>query len=258
MLSWQEDNGRFWKKAGLQGGAYSNQRLYSQAQATIAICELYGMTRDPEFRRPAQRAINYCVSIQDDDGRFPDGGWRYDENYDSDMSVTGWFVMALQSARMAGLDVPSDTLRRVEDFLDAITDDGSHYSYVARQFAKPSMTAEALLCRQYLGWSRDDPRLAKGVEYIKQNPIDWLEPNTYYWYYATQVMHHMEGDEWFEWNQVMKKQITRMQVKGGREAGSWPIDGDTWARGGGRLYQTCMCAFMLEVYYRHLPIYAEL
>ena len=37
--------------------------------------------------------------------------------------------------------------------------------------------------------------------------------------------------------------------------GSWSPDQGQWAGFGGRLYQTCLCIYMLEVYYRHLPIY---
>ncbi len=255
MLKWQDKDGCFYRKSGVD---HIHQRLYSQAQATIAICELYGMTRDPDYRRPAQRAINFCCEVQDQDGDYPDGGWRYEDGRESDMSATGWFVMALQSAKMAGLDVPSDVYLGVEEFLDSVTEKGSFYSYMPGRYATPSMTAEGLLCRQYLGWQQDDPRILKGVEYLRNRPVDWEEPNTYYWYYATQVMHHMEGDHWFEWNAVMKKQLTKMQVSKGKEKGSWAPDGDQWGRAGGRLYQTCLCTFMLEVYYRHLPIYASL
>ncbi|MFM8891330.1 MAG: prenyltransferase/squalene oxidase repeat-containing protein, partial [Planctomycetia bacterium] len=38
--------------------------MYSHAQATIALCELYGMTRDPDLAEPAARAIGYCVAAQ--------------------------------------------------------------------------------------------------------------------------------------------------------------------------------------------------
>jgi hypothetical protein len=37
-------------------GGPLNHHLYSQAMATIAICELYGMTKDPKYRAPAQKA----------------------------------------------------------------------------------------------------------------------------------------------------------------------------------------------------------
>lgn len=254
MLETQSKDGNFWQRGGVD---HQHHKLYSHAQATIAICELYGMTRDEDFRRPAQLAVNYCCEIQDDDGVAPDGGWKYDPHRDSDTSVTGWFVMALQSARMAGLDVPSDVFAKVAKFLDSVTEDGTYYAYMPGYAAKPSLTAEGLLCRQYLGWKRDDPRLIEGAEYLSRNPVDWSDTNTYYWYYATQVMHHMEGDYWFDWNQKMSSQIPAKQVRSGPEKGSWSPDGDIWGQGGGRLYMTCLCTYMLEVYYRHLPIYSK-
>src|SRR5262249_41354689 len=39
--------------------------LYSHAQATIAVCELYGMTHDSSYRTPAEKAIQFCVKYQD-------------------------------------------------------------------------------------------------------------------------------------------------------------------------------------------------
>jgi hypothetical protein len=246
LLEMQDKDGNFFR-----GGGAHNHRLYSQAQATIAICELYGMTKDPEYRAPAQLAIDYAVKIQ-----APEGGWRYEPKVDSDLSVTGWFVMALQSALMAGLEVPSPTLDNVTKFLDSVQlDGGREYSYLPGQPSRPSMTAEGLLCRQYLGWKFDDERLQDGCRVILDNPITYDDPNVYYWYYATQVMHHMGGEMWDEWNLVMREYVPREQVKTGAEKGSWNPADDRWGNHGGRLFVTCLSIYMLEVYYRHLPIY---
>ena len=50
--------------------------------------------------------------------------------------------------------------------------------------------------------------------------------------------------------------IPSKQVKSGSEAGSWSPSHDEWGQGrGGRLFMTCFCTFMLEVYYRHMPLY---
>ena len=246
LLRLQDADGNFFQNG------ISSHRLYSQAQATIAICELYGMTKDEEFREPAQLAIDYALKVQ-----APEGGWRYVPGQGTDTSVTGWFVMGLQSALMAGLEVPSPALARISEYLDLVTTDGgSNYAYRVNNGARISMTAEALLCRQYLGWAREDPRLARGVDEILRNPIDWeRSTNVYYWYYATQVVHHMEGKVWQEWNKVMRDSLPRRQVQDGREKGSWDPAGDRWGHQGGRLYMTCLCTYMLEVYYRHLPIY---
>jgi hypothetical protein len=178
------------------------------------------------------------------------------------MSVTGWFVMALQSARMAGIEVPSPVFERIEEFLDSVSrgdsagyDVGSRYAYQPRHGATLALTAEGLLCRQYLGWPHDDPRLAAGVEYLVANLPEWNKRNVYYWYYATQVLHHMEGKPWQMWNDQMRQLLPDHQEKRGRERGSWDPRGDRWGDAGGRLYVTCLSLYVLEVYYRHLPLY---
>jgi hypothetical protein len=229
-------------------------QIYTQAQCTIALCELYAMTGDTQYYDAAQKAVDYCVRVQS-----PAGGWRYQpdpETGESDMSVTGWVAMALQSARMAGIEVPSPVFEKLGRFLDSVArDDGSRYAYQSTDGATLTLTAEGLLCRQYLGWGRDDPRLNQGVAYIMANLPDYNKRNVYYWYYATQVLHHMEGDAWREWNIVMRKMLPEAQVKRGRERGSWDPKGDRWEGAGGRLYVTCLSIYILEVYYRHLPLY---
>lgn len=249
LLKRQDDNGNFF-----QEGA-GTTRLYTQALCTIAICELYGMTGDSQYRDAAQRAVDYCVKVQ-----APEGGWRYQPGVDSDTSVTGWFVMALQSARMAGLDVPSPTLGRVGDFLDMVAHDGgAQYGYVPNQGKKLSMTAEGLLCRQYLGWRQDDKRLRRGVGVLTRNlpTADGGQTHVYYWYYAAQVCHHMEGEPWRKWNGAMRETLPALQIRDGKERGSWDptVDVTVGVGGGGRLFVTCLATYMLEVYYRHLPIY---
>ena len=64
----------------------------------IAVCELYGMTKDSQLRTAAERSVDYAVRTQDELG-----GWRYQPGYDSDTSVSGWFMMGLQSAAHGGL-----------------------------------------------------------------------------------------------------------------------------------------------------------
>ncbi|MDA1052698.1 MAG: squalene--hopene cyclase [Planctomycetota bacterium] len=260
LLKMQDRDGCFFTTQRVQ----SSHQLYSQAQATIAICELYGMTEDSALRDHAQRAIDYAGSIQADDG-YGGGGWKYQPGSRADTSVTGWFVIALKSGEFGKLSVPSPVKDRISRFLDNVAAtpgegepfvQGSRYLYqVGEKEARVSMTAEALLCRQYLGWERDDPRLLAGVRHVGEHPIDWNEPHVYYWYYATQVMHHMGGDDWDDWNGVMRKALPAAQIKTGRENGSWSPAGDQFGYTGGRLFMTCLCTYMLEVYYRHMPIY---
>ncbi|HVW00387.1 MAG TPA: prenyltransferase/squalene oxidase repeat-containing protein [Planctomycetaceae bacterium] len=237
---------------------------YAHAQGTIVLCEAYALTKDPSLREPAQRALQFIYDSQNQAG-----GWKYQPAaIKGDLSVTGWQIMALQSARMAELDVPEEVLDRAALFLDSVSvQDGARYKYEPTdpdsRMTLP-MTAEGLLCRQYLGWPKDHPALQDGVRFLLQteNLPQWApgKRNVYYWYYATQVMHHMEGNEWKQWNGALRDAISDHQVKAGRMRGSWnpkSPEGDPkeHAAAGGRLYITCLCILSLEAYYRHLPIY---
>ena len=240
--------------------------LYSHAQATMALCELYGMSRDPKLAEPAARAVAYCVAAQG-----PNGGWRYEPGQAGDMSVTGWYMMALKSAEMAGMEVPAATFERIGGFLDTVANgNGSRYGYKRDSTLKPAspvtaaVTAEGLLCRQYLGWPQRDPRLVEGLEHLMAEnplPVDLEKEQTmkdvYAWYYITQVAHHMEGEAWRRWNEQLREVLPREQVaKEGKHRGSWDPSLDKWGSIGGRLFVTSFYVYMLETYYRHLPLYA--
>lgn len=246
LVAQQDRDGFFAKKA------QDHQQAYAQAQASLAVCELFAMTKDSWLRDKAQLAVDCAEQWQAEEG-----GWRYQPRFDSDTSITGWFVMALQSASSAGLKVNQAVLYRVPEFLDSVQDyDGAAYAYQPRRAPSEAMTAEGLLCRQYLGWPHSHPALARGVEAISTDfNFDINQPDFYYWYYATQVLHHYGGKEWEAWNVRMREQLPGMQIKRGRDAGSWPPQSDNWGGTGGRLYTTCFAIYCLEVYYRHMPLY---
>lgn len=234
------------------GGTPPLHAFYTHAQATIVVCEAYAMTVDPWLKPYCSKAIDFAVRAQG-----PAGGWRYEFRGDSDTSVTGWFVMALVSGRSARVEIPEKTLKKINGFLDQVAQaDGALYSYTPGRPSIPSMTAEGLLCRMYLGWPRDNPAIDRGAQRLLQvAPLRVQTGEYYYWYYVTQVMHHVGGEAWDEWNDQLKVQLPSVQVKAGPETGSWPTASGRHDHAGGRLYATCMAIYSLEVYYRHLPIY---
>ena len=77
----------------------------------------------------------------------------------------------------------------------------------------------------------------------------------YAWYYITQVVHNVGGTAWYRWNGRMREVVPAQQIEKGPEAGSWDPALDKWGHIGGRLFTTCFLTYMLEVYYRHLPLY---
>lgn len=228
-------------------------QMYAQAQATIVLCEAYAMTKDSRLRPHAQAALDFAAEAQS-----PEGGWRYRPRFDADTSMTGWFVMGLQSGRSAGLQVDISVLNNVSRYLDTVQSyEGAAYAYKPQRAPSPSMTAEGLLCRQYLGWDRDYAPMGRGVEALLIDaPFDITDRDVYYWYYATQVLHHFGGSPWRQWNEAMRVELPEAQIKRGREAGSWPPQGDAY-QSSGRLYTTCLSIYCLEVYYRHMPLYGE-
>jgi hypothetical protein len=96
-----------------------------------------------------------------------------------------------------------------------------------------------------------------GVEgLLVEAPLDWDNAkNVYAWYYVTQVIHNVGGDAWARWNEGLTSVVPDKQLAKGREHGSWDPSLDQWGPHGGRLFMTCFCTWMLEVYYRHLPLY---
>jgi hypothetical protein len=229
--------------------------MYSHGLATIAVCEAYGMTSDPSLQRSAQRAINFIVSAQSDNG-----GWRYTPRSGGDTSVVGWEVMALKSGQMAGLEVPSRTLAGATRWLDSVASpDGGGYGYTEPADGPSAMTAVGLLCREYLGWGPRNPGLQAGVNKLKQLPPK-AAGTMYYTYYATQVMHHMGGEAWAFWNPRVRDLLISRQDQGTtpghpHQRGSWDPKGDAHGNAGGRIMITSLSLLTLEVYYRHLPLY---
>ncbi|TWT47250.1 prenyltransferase/squalene oxidase repeat-containing protein [Botrimarina hoheduenensis] len=237
-------------------------QLYSHGLAAIALCEAFNMSRDERLRAPAQAAIDFIGYAQDPTG----GGWRYRPRQPGDTSVTGWQVMALKSASLADLRTPRSSATLTRRFLDAAAESGgARYRYRPADpleetsppplSATRPLTAVALLCRMYLGWEADDPRLIAGAEWVaEQGP----SPTDYYFnYYAAQTLFHYTGGEgpvWRKWNEALRDQLVEQQSRRGHERGSWWID-DNHNRRGGRLYTTSLATMTLEVYYRYLPLY---
>ena len=239
----------------------NNYQMYHQGLSTIVICEAAAMTRDKSLEKIAQGAVNYICWAQDPVG----GGWRYSPKQPGDTSGMGWNFMALKSAQMAYLNVPPRTIKGSKHFLDNVTgaEGGAKYGYLNNkpndneglQRDIKALTSIGLLGQMYMGWKADHPALVKGSDYLSQ----WGPNigNLYYCYYATQVMHHVGGEKWDKWNKKLRDDLVKAQVTDGHEKGSWTNNGGGHLEIGGRLTSTAFSTMILEVYYRHLPLYRK-
>ena len=249
--------------------------MYSHAIATLALTEAYGMTQDPALREPCRKALDYIVATQ-----HKAGGWRYyadPARRETDTSVTGWMMMAMQSGRLVDLQVSEKTWKGIDSWLEVAHDptseslhrynpyaenEGTAIRATGRVVSHP-MTAVGLLMRLYTGWNRTDQRMLAGADYLlSQLPGDRTntQRDTYYWYYATQVLRHVGGERWDRWNGQLHPLLINSQIQSGDMAGSWhpyePIP-DRWGGAGGRLYVTTMNLLSLEVNHRLLPLYEK-
>ncbi len=270
MIKNQRPNGDLYVRTDPKSDG--NSWLYSHAIATLALCEAYGMTQDESIKQNAQGAINFLIQSQDPQG----GGWRYQPKIGSDTSVTGWCMMALKSAELSGLQVSKESYRGISKWLEGSQASESQkylyrYNFQAAdvpatrhgRVPTPVMTSVGLLMRLYLGWRRDNPDMQRGTDWLMdrlpaEGTVQSPQKDTYYWYYATQVMFHMGGNRWKAWYGKLYPMLIQTQKKDGDYVGSWEPNGripDAWGRFGGRLYVTTLNLLSLEVYYRHLPIY---
>jgi hypothetical protein len=233
--------------------------ITAHAIATLAICEAYALSEDNNIRIPAQRAVRHILQSQHREGGFSD-----DPNRPGDVTATVWAVLALRSGQTAGLPLDKAALEKAGRFLNACAA-GPGDSKLARyarwpdQEATPLATAAGLLARQHIGWERSNSNLSAGSQYLLENrPPEWgdaLGPATYY-FFATQVLHHLEGPQWDEWNHRMREHLVRTQEKSDAEAGSWnPAGGDELSNQAGRVSATSLALLTLQEYYRHLPLY---
>jgi hypothetical protein len=237
------------------GALFEDESMYSHGIATIALAEAYGMTGDPRLESIVRAAAEFI----DDARNTRVGGWRYSPGQEGDTSVLGWQVMALISARRAGIRVPEEPFDAAHEWLEVVADENTPglYAYRPHRSSTPSMTAESMYVKQLLGAPRDSPEMRNAVAYILDNKPVWNETqSTYYWLYATMALFQYGGEAWSAWNDAIRDLLLEHQHADGDNAGSWDPD-DMWAQVGGRVYQTAICTLILEVYYRYLPLYVD-
>ncbi|HVA48123.1 MAG TPA: hypothetical protein VNH11_17270 [Pirellulales bacterium] len=252
LVATQKENGN------LSGDADQFAIMYCHGMAALALSEAYAMTQDDRFLVPVQKAIGYTLAAQ-----AHSGGWRYKPAETvCDTSQLGWQLMALKSAELAGIEVPPKARQGMLRFLQTVSSGrhGGLASYrpmsVAGERVTVSMTAEALVCRQFLGLARNNPASDEAGDYIATSLPGRGPSNFYYWYYATLGMFQLQGAHWQRWKNALEPTLIASQRTEGDLSGSWDPD-PVWGGHGGRVYSTALGALCLEVYYRFLPLYVQ-
>lgn len=263
-------------------GHFGDTSAYSHGIATFALAECLALSGDERLRAPLQAAVAHILAHQSQkrDPRFF-GGWGYfypdERTFDRwpRTSITVWQVMALESARLSGVDVPDAAFDGAREFLENARDeDGEYYRYNhdperlgSGYPTLPASTPAALFALSLLGEDLQSAahaperafvlnRAPKGYRYTSDDAfVHRAQGNLYFWYYGTLAMFRVGGGAWATWNEAMKKTLLPAQ----EADGSWrPID--IYARyardnDADRSYTTTMCVLSLEIYYRYfLPL----
>ena len=207
-------------------GASQNvyEKMYCHAMATCAISEAYAMSRDVRLYNAVKRAIGYTLDAQD----RTTGGWRYRPGDAGDTSQLGWQVMALESAQLAGIEIPSATRSGIERFLQSVSVGGSK-GLACYQAVKPvptrSMTAEAMVCRQFMGQTDQAAKRGEASKFLLEEVPGAGTANFYYWYYGTLALYQTQGEPWETLEHGDAKHADRLAAQGrrdGRQLGSRP------------------------------------
>jgi hypothetical protein len=236
------------------------------------------MTHDESLRAPVDLAVQWILANQNrsKDPRSK-GGWGYfsaelaAEDRFARSSITAWQVMALESARLSGFDVPQRALDDARAFLLNAWDEGGGYFRYNHKPDRvlsdwptlPASTPAAVFALILLGHGKDDLRLQKAIEYtLARKPERYARAssddfvrrargNVYFWYYGSLACFLAGGEPWQEWNEALKAVLPPAQ----NDDGSFePLD--DYARIArdnekDKSYTTAMCVLSLEVYYRY-------
>ena len=257
---------------------------YATLIATYALCEAYGMTRNPNTKIVAMQTLQRIV-----DGQGPTGGWDYGINPKStrdDMSFAGWALQALKAGKMAGLHPNGldECIKKAIKCLKTRNFKNGGFNYTAGS-GPTGLTATGCLAMQLLGYMNEAEVKAaletmrpwlpsfegnKGKKLTEALPVG--NPQ-YFCYYASQCKYQAgmcQGatpanvKTWQDWNVAMKALypstiITLPETIEGpdgkpRKIGYWKMNkAEQTCGSGGDTMTTCLCALQLMVYYRYLP-----
>ncbi|MFQ5425199.1 MAG: hypothetical protein ACE5F9_14635 [Phycisphaerae bacterium] len=260
-------------------------QMFGDAIATLAVAEAYRLTHDRVFLDPLRRAVKHLEHAQQQRG-----GWDYTADTRTgrnDTSITGWVVMALKSAKAAGVEPRDETVFRIIDQFDWATEPAGRVRHADKGHGVtvdpatgrvdfrygPAMTAVGLYSRAALGLRLDDAPATQQIALLTKDPPS-LERmvhdptnlhSAYYWYFGTAAMARVGGEAWNQWAAALRRSVMEYQERPVRQDGSrrhlygsWPAfgkDWGKWGRAGSRIYSTALNTLTLEIYYRHQPAY---
>jgi hypothetical protein len=242
-------------ETGLIAGDSTNGPMYGHGFAALFLGEVYGMTAGGGDTRLAERvhealikAVRLIERTQNDEG-----GWRYNPlPNDADVSVTISQIMALRSARNAGLEVNKAVIDKAVGYVRDCQNADGGFRYMRDAGVSAWPRSAAGVASLYYAGIYDDPAVERGVSYLVRTamPDSPLRTEAHYWYgmyYTAQSMYLAGNPYWKNWWRPARAELVRRQ----RDSGEW-LD-----QGVGNAYGTAMALIVLQMPKRYLPIFQK-
>jgi prenyltransferase beta subunit len=248
VLDQQQENGMLVKERG-------HGPMYSHGISTLMLAEVAGMLDEKlseRCRAALQRAVRVILLAQTvRKDRNNAGGWRYHpSSNDSDLSVTGWQLLALRAAKNLGTDVPAENIDAAVEYVKRCSFRDRGFGYQPGSGSSPTRAGTGILCLEICG-VHHSPEALGAADYLLQQPLradqEWF---FYGVYYCTIGMFQVGGKHWERGKEHLIPLLLNLQA----EDGSWN-GRQGQERGLGTVYATSMAVLALSAEYQFLPIY---
>ena len=254
---------------------FSSAVVYNHSISALALCEVYGQCDPDQAKRLTpviEKAIVATVEMQRW-GPKPEhdvGGWRYTglrpPEGDSDLSVTGWQLMFLRSAKNAGFDVPEESIAAAVKYVEGCfieQEDRRVHAYLAqdKNACTRAMAGAGILALAHAGKHDSKEAIASGEWLLKHDfdhyndsaPIYGKRTAEEHYHYASvlcsQAMFQLGGKYWEQFFPPLVKTLQANQ----KPNGAWPPEKSAVRYGS--TYSTAMSVLALSVPNQLLPIF---
>jgi hypothetical protein len=246
---------------------------YNHAISSLTLSELYGTIgadQASRFERAIPNAINATLVMQRWAKDRPEdrGGWRYIDDFghhDSDLSITGWSLMFLRSARNAGFAVPKPSIDDAVGYVRrTYAQQHGAFGYIADlgDHRSRGMAGAGILALAHAGL-HEAPEAARSGDWILRHNFDQynrIHPFTQEWsndryhyglFNCCQGMYQLGGKHWEEFF----PRTVRTLLANQQPDASWAAESHFYDGKFGNAYTTALVVISLGAPNQFLPIF---
>lgn len=247
--------------------------IYNHGISSLMLSEMYGMS-GPERAARIEKVVNRSISATLKMQHWPKdmqedvGGWRYIDDFDerdSDLSITGWQLMFLRSARNAGFEVPKRSIDAAVQYVRNAYNPrygAFGYSTDPGDTRSRGMAGAGILALAHAGY-HNSPEARNSAAWLEQYDFDaynqlipfgqsWFHDRYHYGVFnCCQAMYQLGGRHWEQfYPRVVRTLVENQQPDGSWEAESHFHDGQF-----GNAYTTALMVMALGAPNQLLPVF---